>query len=112
MKLYLDDIRVPSHTYPNSSDWVLFRSPVELFSFFSLNYSKITHISFDHDLDWYSPDTNEEITGYSCLKSLCDLMIDKNINPNQYIFYFHTANPVGKQNMEVYWYNFKKHFNM
>ena len=109
MKLYLDDIRVPSHTYFNHSDWILFRSPQELLLFFSENYSQITHISFDHDLNWYIDDTNEEITGYSCLKSLCNLMIDKGIDPNQYTFYFHSANPVGKQNMVSYWNNFRKY---
>ena len=109
MKLYLDDIRVPSHTYSNPEQWILYRSPEELISFFSQNYSLITHISFDHDLNWYIKDTSEEITGYSCLKTLCSIMIDKGINPNQYTFYFHSANPVGKQNMVSYWDNFRKY---
>lgn len=102
MKLYLDDIRVPS----NPSDWILFRSPQELLSFFSENYSQVTHISFDHDLNFFA---DEEITGYSCLKSLCEMMIDKGVDPNQYTFYFHSANPVGKQNMVSYWDNFRKY---
>lgn len=37
------------------------------------------------------------------------MMIDKGVDPNQYTFYFHSANPVGKQNMVSYWDNFRKY---
>ena len=37
-------------------------------------------------------------------------MLEKNIDPSEYIFYFHTANPVGKKNMQSYWNNFQRHY--
>ena len=76
---------------------------------FCTNYKDVTHISFDHDLNYYN-ENGEEITGYKCLQFICDFMLEKNIDPSEYIFYFHTANPVGKKNMQSYWNNFQRHY--
>ena len=65
--------------------------------------------SFDHVLNYYN-ENDEEITGYKCLQFICDFMLEKNIDPSDYIFYFHTANPVGKKNMQSYWNNFQRHY--
>lgn len=109
MKLYLDDIRFPLLTYKKPEEWETIRNPLELFMVFCTNYKDITHISFDHDLNYYN-ENDEEITGYKCLQFICDFMLEKNIDPSNYIFYFHTANPVGKKNMQSYWNNFQRHY--
>ena len=109
MKLYLDDIRFPLLTYKKPEEWETIRNPLELFMVFCTNYENITHISFDHDLNYYN-ENDEEITGYKCLQFICDFMLEKNIDPSEYIFYFHTANPVGKKNMQSYWNNFQRHY--
>ena len=33
------------------------------------------------------------------------------LNPNNYDFRFHSANPVGRKNMVTYWNNFKKYWD-
>ena len=72
--------------------------------------NSITHISFDHDIDSYDKSGNE-VTGYDCLKWLCDYILDNNIDINNLTILFHTANPVGKVNMNCYWNNFKDNYN-
>ena len=109
MKLYLDDIRFTLLTYKKPEEWKTIRNPLELFMVFCTNYKDVTHISFDHDLNYYN-ENDEEITGYKCLQFICDFMLEKNIDPSDYIFYFHTANPVGKKNMQSYWNNFQRHY--
>lgn len=56
-------------------------------------------IMFDHDL-------GEEKTGYCFLKWLC------NQNLGYFDAYFHTANPIGLKNMEIYYNNYLKFFNL
>ena len=106
MKIYLDDIRVPEMTYPQSSEWILIRTPEELITCFVRNSHSITHISFDHDLSCFDADNNET-TGYDTLKILCEIMMDSGINPEDFTFLWHSQNPVGKENMRMYWENFK-----
>ena len=61
--------------------------------------SIITHISFDSD--------GNEVTGYDCVKWLCDYIQDNSLDISNLTLNFHTANPVGKENMETYWKNMK-----
>lgn len=83
-------------------------------------------VSFDHDLadEHYDPsmlhdpesynekyDSFQEKTGYDCLKYLCQYCQD-NVLPLPKEIHFHTANPVGKQNMISYLENFKKHIEI
>ena len=71
MKLYLDDIRFPLLTYKKPEEWGTIRNHFELFMVFCTNYKDVTHISFDHDLN-YNNENDEEITGYKCLQFICD----------------------------------------
>ena len=71
--------------------------------------SIITHVSFDHDIDSYNND-GTEVTGYDCVKWLCDYILDNNLDISNLDIRFHTANPVGKENMASYWDNFKNHY--
>ena len=68
----------------------------------------ITHINLDHDIDSYD-DNGDEVTGYDCVKWLCDYILDNNLDISNLRLNFHTANVVGKVNMEVYWQNFYIH---
>ena len=109
MKIYLDDIRYPLQTYPEDNQWLIARNYTE----FTLLLEDFIHvidvISFDHDIDSYDENENE-LTGYDCLKYLCNYIQDTNMNIDNLELRFHTANPVGKENMICYWNNFKKHY--
>lgn len=84
-----------------------------------LNFNTID-FSFDHDLQSFDK-YNKEWTGYSCLKYLLDTTYsidleskiytkeDNNINKSN--FFFHTKNPVGKENMKSYYQNFLRFIN-
>jgi hypothetical protein len=48
----------------------------------------------------------EEKTGYDCAKWLVDYCIDNQANLPDYLV--HSANPIGKKNIESYLENFKK----
>lgn len=106
MKYFLDDTRTPDMIYTNST-WVLLQSPTELVFLFKQHYDQITHISFDHDLNWY--EEGEEITGYHTLQMICEVIMDLKLDPNQYTMLFHSANPVGRENMVRYWENFRRY---
>ena len=71
--------------------------------------SIITHLSFDHDIDSYGDD-GTEVTGYDCVKWLCDYILDNDIDVSNLKLLFHTANPVGRMNMMCYWANFKENY--
>ena len=71
--------------------------------------SIITHISFDHDLANFDSDGNE-VSGYDCLKWLCGYIEDNNLDITNLEIRFHTANVVGRVNMETYWWNFRNYY--
>lgn len=73
-------------------------------------------ISFDHDLDTehYDPSIKSEDyrerTGMDCVKFLIDLCAETKLKLPLCIY--HTANPAGKENMQGYIENAKKHLNL
>ena len=109
MKLYLDDIRNPHQTYHNDSDWFVVRNYNEFVSVIEKHFSDLEVISFDHDIDSYNDDGNV-VTGYDRVKWLCDYILDNNLDISNLTLNFHTANPVGKENMETYWKNFRNYY--
>ena len=109
MKLYLDDIRHPTQSGYNNSEWIVCRNDKTFKDMFESFDSIITHISFDNDLANFDSDGNE-VTGYDCVKWLCDYIQDNNLDISNLTLNFHTANPVGKENMASYWDNFKNHY--
>lgn len=82
----------------------------------NLNFNTVD-FSFDHDLQSFDR-FGKEWTGYSCLKYLLDTtyLIDlesgiytKEMNNiDNSVFYFHSQNPVGKDNMKQYYLNFMR----
>ena len=123
--LFLDDVRIPYDVfkltilpiYQHDSDWVIVKSFNEFVD--TLKERGIPDvISFDHDLsyDHYLEinQTNEilyenleEKTGYDAAKWLVDYCVenDKDIP----MYYVHSANPVGAENIKNYLENAKKH---
>lgn len=97
-KLYLDDIRIPK-----TKGWDIVRSYDAFVEWIDKN-GLPNKVSFDHDL-------GEEgtKTGYDCAKWMVDYCI-KNHLPYLPEYNIHSANPVGKANIESYLSSAKKIF--
>ncbi len=109
MKLYLDDIRNPHQSGYQDSEWIVCKNDKTFKDMFTSFDSVVTHISFDHDIHCYD-ENGDEVTGYSCLKWLCNYVLDNHLDITKLRLNFHTANPVGKENMASYWNNFKNYY--
>ena len=135
-KLFLDDIRIPKDAIglvPSNlnqlyweNDWSIVRNYTEFCDYIQ-KYGLPDFVSFDHDLaddhyndlfsdeNWSKSDSDvvlkydeyKEKTGYECAKWLVDWCLE---NEKQFPdFIVHSANPVGKKNIESYLNNAKKH---
>lgn len=139
VKLYLDDVRMPRHSYPAMSrrtgteasvyqndDWNIVRTYDEFVNWIKQN-GLPDLISFDHDLadehiQYYfdngghhnPPNPQEttftEKTGYDCAKWLVDYCVENNKSLPDYLV--HSANPVGSLNILTYLNNAKKYTNI
>lgn len=102
MKLYLDDVRdLPDESFD------LARSYDEAVLFVKENGIP-PFISFDHDL---GVDENEKLlpTGFDFAKWLVEMDMDNIYKfPENFSFNVHSANPVGKANIEGYLNNYLK----
>ena len=127
--LFLDDIRFPKEctSYTKNPiydkvEWVIVRSYSEFVKYVTEN-GLPEIVSFDHDLadehyhkdmykgiDIYNKnyDKFQEKTGYDCVKWMVDYCID---NGKSFpIWYLHTMNPAGGENMKSYILSFLKHY--
>ena len=123
-KLYLDDIRMPVNTFPLSSneEWTIVRGYGEFVKIIT-EKGLPEFVSFDHDLadehyrqSMYNPDkhytkyytdgTFKEKTGFECAKWLTEYCMNKNQKLPE--FYVHSANPIGKENINGLLESFKK----
>ena len=92
--LFLDDERFPSdETSAPFGDWVICRSTEEAKDTI-IAYGIPKHISFDHDLGDNAP------TGYDLVKWLTENDMDNKFSIDNLDYYVHSANPVGKKNIE------------
>ena len=124
-KLFLDDLRIPKdaiglvpdimNKFYWSNDWIIVRNFWEFCNYIQ-KFGLPDYISFDHDLADnhydinYEFSENDEKTGYECAKWLVDWCFDnKKLLPD---FFVHSANPVGKQNINSYLLNSKKYLNL
>jgi hypothetical protein len=135
-KLFLDDIRIPKDAIGLVSsnlnqiywdnDWSIVRNYFEFCNYIQ-KFGLPDFISFDHDLaddhyndlfsdeNWSKNDNDivlkydeyKEKTGYECAKWLVDWCLENKKSLPQCVV--HSANPVGKQNIETYLNNAKKH---
>lgn len=115
MYIYLDDIRTPRTV----KDWVICRNITE-FKEAIIVWGKNAnlhpdpddlYISFDHDIDSYDKNGLEE-TGYDALKWFVQVLMNNSFKA-EFIsdcitINVHSANPIGKKNIEAYWQSFLK----
>ncbi|MEX0877362.1 MAG: cyclic-phosphate processing receiver domain-containing protein [Candidatus Spechtbacterales bacterium] len=114
MFVWLDDMRDPKVFAPGGlmdrddaswreiepeRDWVWVRNKTELEELFNSTEGRMEIMSFDHDLGFGEP------TGYDIIKWLADKHLDRYPRESR----FHTANPIGRDNMEAYDKNVRKH---
>lgn len=101
MKIYLDDIRNPK----TEKFDIIVRSYIQFNSILQNMVKegiKLSYISFDHDL-------GEDKSGLDCCKLLVNTDLDYNILAEDFSFNVHSANPVGKQNIESLLNNYLKY---
>jgi len=93
-KLYLDDIREPKKEYD-----VIVRSYEDAVNYILKNGIP-NFISFDHDLGLNS-DGSIAKNGYDLAKWLVEQSLDEKLKfPKDFNFYVHSANPIGRHNIE------------
>jgi hypothetical protein len=134
MKLFLDDVRIPKdaiglvpdkhNKFYWENDWEIVTNYDDFVEYIELN-GVPKFVSFDHDLgdtamDEYFKnvatkgtldyDNIKEMTGLDCAKFLVEYCVDKNQPLPEYLV--HSANPVGKKNIESFLENAKKHLSI
>ena len=93
-KLFLDDERMPV----DPENWVIVRSFHEAIEAMEvLGFPNF--ISFDHDL-------GSGLTGYDFCQYLVELDMDKKVLSEDFSFYVHSQNPIGKKNIEAFMNNY------
>lgn len=117
-KLYLDDIRIPQ-----TEGWDIVRNYDDFVSWIKKN-GLPEEVSFDHDLGEDVAKTKVEAglskrkarkqkketkSGYDAAKWLGEYCIDNGLPIPKWNV--HSANPVGKENIEAYLSNIEKHLN-
>ncbi len=88
-RLYLDE-RTPKTDH----DWVVVRSYDEFVAHVR-DHGAPNYVSFDHDLG------EDSQSGYEAAKWLIDYCIELGIAPDEIEMNAHTANPVGRDNIEA-----------
>lgn len=95
-RIYLDDVR-----NPQTEGFTVLRSYQE-FVDYVLMFGCPSYVSFDHDLG------NDIPSGYDCLKWLIDHDLQsQGFIPDDFEINVHSANPVGKENIEKLWSSYK-----
>ena len=108
--IFLDDIRNPQNYI--FEDWEIVRDFNQFCAHVETwllgKQSMNLYISFDHDLG--DADTK---TGYDCMKTLCGYLESHNVSypfiRDNITINVHSANPVGRDNINGYWDSFCKH---
>ncbi len=95
--IYLDDERVPK----TKRDWTIIRNPYA----FEKHINKYTPsvVSLDHDLGFKQ-------TGLYCVHRLIDVCQKTGEDPSTIEFNIHSANPVGRDNMDRLWKSWLKFY--
>jgi len=94
MRIFVDDIRTPK----TKGDWIIVRSYEEAIRIIK-ERGFPSFISFDHDLGMKNGGIAK--SGYDLAKWIVNADIEKEIDiPVDFSFNVHSANPVGKKNIE------------
>lgn len=96
MRLYIDDIRIPSDTGFDNKDFCIARNWWQAVNI--IKFAKPQEIHFDHDLG----EVSDVRTGYGVAKFLIeqDMYEKDDYITKDFKFFVHSANPVGKKNIE------------
>lgn len=92
--LFLDDERWPPQKN-QKGEWVICRTLDDVKSVIA-ERGFPNFISFDHDLG------DDQPTGMDVTKWLVDYDMDNDAIPEDFEFYVHSQNPIGKRNIESY----------
>ena len=93
MKLVIDDERFPPEF--NQHSWVIARTLADVQELFAAGHYP-QFISFDHDLGEDQP------TGMDIARWICEYDMDEGVLPDNFSWYTHSQNPIGKQNIDGY----------
>lgn len=104
--IYLDDLRMPHQSGYKDTEWAIVRSFDE-FRDRIIQFGIPEVISFDHDLG-EDENGNELPSGYDALKWLTDFDLKFTKIPGNFQIKVHSANPVGRANIEGYAKNYFK----
>jgi len=96
-RIFLDDLRDPYYVNWTWDECIVIRNFLDFKKYIERNGCPDI-ISFDHDLGKF--EGQDEKTGYDCAKLLVDMDLNNLINITNLSFQVHSANPVGKQNIE------------
>lgn len=91
--LFIDDERMPAWNAPD--DMIIARTKAEVENLIS-DLGMPYFITFDHDLGKRQP------TGLDIAKMIVELDLDGIKLPDDFTFYVHSQNPIGKANIESY----------
>lgn len=98
--LFIDDERFPAD---DGKRWFIARNMGEV-KFLISWFGMPNLISFDHDLGENEP------TGYDIAKELVRMDMDNEFKfPGNFWFDVHSQNPIGKKNIEMYFYSYFDH---
>lgn len=99
MKIFLDDDPIRDSMVDDT--WTIVRDPLRAIILITNPKNNVTEVSFDHDLAYFDP-TGKEVTGYDILKGLEEFYATMG---SDYIaipkMTIHSANPVGRKNMQA-----------
>ena len=102
--IYLDDERTPKTDHP----WVICRNGEDFCKALKNwpNTKEELYVSFDNDLGELTED------GYALIKWMCQFLEQHNM-PQDILYKVtvnvHSANPIGKGNIEGYWKSFRRY---
>lgn len=101
--LFLDDVRFPSDVswmkYPENVRWEIARTVNDFVDRLLISHYDV--ISFDHDLMDFDSFGNE-LSGFTAVKEMVDMHMKGRISSLPKMTFFHSMNPVGRENMKGY----------
>ncbi len=104
MKIWLDDLRNPKD-YNGYEDYKWYKNPIIIKKLIREN--KVTHISFDNDLAFFI--AQREITGYDVAKVFEEMAFNKTLKVLP-VWNIHSANPIGRREIEECMKNMEKFY--
>jgi hypothetical protein len=98
MKIFLDDDPVRDSWVDDT--WTIVRTPEDALTLIMRHYGEVEVVSLDHDLGYFIADV--ELTGYDVVKTIERLVFLGELRPQGLPrFEIHSANSVGRKNMQA-----------